>query len=179
MKRSPLRRTGFLGRRTPRSESVSAQKPAASSEKPIRELQPATRTATYAGATTGPKKKEQHTVNPHLRNLARNEACTGLRYGGYCHCDPATTVLAHSNSLAHGKGMARKAADFFSCFLGFDCHAWLDQGKGSAEEKAAFFAAAHERTVARWREIAADPAAKPWRREAARWAIEQLENNKQ
>lgn len=169
MKRgTPMKRSGFLGRRTP--------KPIAAAEPQPKTLTRATRTASYSGSTAAPQPKEPHSVNPHLRNLARGEICTGLRYGGYCHCDPATTVLAHSNSLAHGKGMARKAADWHSAFLGFDCHAFLDQGAASAEEKAAFFAAAHERTVARWREIAADPSARPWKRQAAAWAIEQLEN---
>lgn len=171
MKRSaPLRRTPFQRI----SASVLAQNTPISSGKPILELKPATRTATYAGSTTGPKKKEPHSMNPHLRNLARGEICTGLRYGGYCHCDPATTVLAHSNSSAHGKALAYKASDQNSAFLGFDCHHFLDQGAASAEEKAAFFAAAHERTVARWREIAADPSARPWKRQAAQWAIDQL-----
>lgn len=171
MKRSAtLKRTGFKSRRS--------EAPTAPREPHPKALTPATRRASYSGTTAAPQPKEPHSVNPHLRNLARGEICTGLRYGGYCHCDPATTVLAHSNSLAHGKGMARKAADFHSCFLGFDCHAFLDQGAASAEEKAAFFAAAHERTVARWREIAADPSARPWKRQAAQWAIEQLENNK-
>ena len=176
MKRgTPMKRSGFLGRRTPRiSESVLAQNPSASSEKPIRELQPATRTATYAGATTGPKKKEPHTVNPHLRNLARGEICTGLRYGGYCHCDPATTVWAHTNTQADQKGLGYKGHDHMGAFLGYDCHAWIDQGAGSAEERAAFMAAAQERTRDRLREIAASPAVKPWRREAARWALEQI-----
>ena len=144
LRRTPLKRSGFKrktraeGPTAPRevrpSASALAQEVCASSEKPIRELQPATRRATYAGQTTGPKKKEPHSVNPHLRNLARGETCTGLRYGGYCHCDPATTVLAHSNSSAHGKALAYKASDQHSAFLGFDCHAFLDQGGASAEE---------------------------------------------
>lgn len=175
MKRSPMKRTGFLGRR---SASVFAQKPAASSEKPIRELQPASRRATYAGTTTEPINKTPHTVNPHLRNLARGEICTGLRYGGYCHCDPATTVWAHSNLQAHGKGMGLKSRDEHGAFLGYECHQVLDQGKGSAEEKAAFHAAAHARTVLRLEEIAANPSSKPWRVQAARWALDQLAKEK-
>jgi len=47
MRRTPIQR------KTPfRSAPVPAQKRAASAEKPIRQLQPATRTATYAGTTT-------------------------------------------------------------------------------------------------------------------------------
>lgn len=166
MKRTPMKRSGFLGRRTPKPEAAAEPQP--------KTLTRATRTATYAGTTAAPINKNPHTVNPHLRNLARGEICTGQRYGGYCHCDPATTVLAHSNSSAHGKALAYKASDQYSAHLGFDCHAFLDQGAASAEEKAAFFAAAHERTVARWREIAADPSARPWKRQAAQWALDQL-----
>jgi hypothetical protein len=120
--------------------------------------------------------KKPHTVNPHLRNLARGEVCTGLRYGGYCHCDPATTVLAHTNSLSDRKGMGYKASDHLGAFLGSDCHAWLDTGKASAEEKAAFMAAAQERTRDRLREIAASITGKPWRKNAAQWALTALEN---
>ncbi|MFP5340727.1 MAG: hypothetical protein ACLGIW_19965, partial [Gammaproteobacteria bacterium] len=85
MKRSaPLRRTPFQRI----SASVLAQNPPISSEKPIRELKPATRAATYAGATTGPKKKEPHTVNPHIRNLARGQPC--LLQSPVCCGDPST-----------------------------------------------------------------------------------------
>lgn len=138
-------------------------------------LSPATRRGTYSGSTSGHAvDKDPHTVNAHLRNLARGEACTGHRYGGYCHCDPATTVLAHTNSIADGKGMGYKAHDHLGAFLGMDCHAWLDQGNASAAERDAFMAAAQERTRQRWHAIASDPAAKEWRRKAAQWALEQL-----
>lgn len=125
-----------------------------------------------------PAPKSPHTVNPHLRNLARGEDCTGLRYGGYCHCDPATTVWAHTNSLAHSKGMGYKAHDHMGMFLGMDCHAWVDQGYGTSEEKAAFIREAQERTQARLREIASSPTTKPWRIAAAQWALDQLEKKK-
>ena len=167
MKRTPMKRSGFLGRRTPRPEAAAEPQP--------KTLSRATRTASYSGSTTGPKKKEPHSMNPHLRNLARGEICTGLRYGGYCHCDPATTVWAHTNTQADQKGLGYKGHDHAGMFLGLDCHSWLDTGAGTAEEKAAFTAAAQERTRDRLREIAASPAVKPWRREAAAWAIEQLE----
>lgn len=122
--------------------------------------------------------KKPHTVNPHLRNLARGEICTGLRYGGYCHCDPATTVWAHTNSLSDRKGMGYKASDHLGAFLGSDCHAFFDQGKADAAEKEAFMAAAQARTRDRLQEIAASITGKPWRKNAAQWALDQLENNK-
>lgn len=136
----------------------------------------AERKGTYAHTETVAKAKQPHAVNPHLRNLARGEACTGLRYGSYCHCDPATTVLAHSNIQADQKGMGYKAHDHMGAFLGLDCHSWLDAGKAASDEKAAFMAAAQERTRARWAEIAADPAARPWKRQAAQWALDQLKD---
>lgn len=168
LRRTPLKRTGFKPRKPAREPAMRRE------DRPRAALTPATRPATYAGATAA-LPKDPHTVNPHLRNLARGEACTGHRYGGYCHCDPATTVWAHTNSLADAKGMAYKASDHLGAFLGYDCHAWIDQGTGTADEKAAFMAAAQERTRDRLREIAASPAVKPWRREAARWALEQLQ----
>lgn len=115
--------------------------------------------------------------NPNFRNLARGEACTGRLYGAYCHCDPSTTVLAHTNALADGKGMGQKAHDHLGMFLGFDCHSWLDQGDGTAEEKMAFQVAAQGLTQERIAEIAADPLARPWKRQAASWALQQLKED--
>lgn len=120
--------------------------------------------------------KNPPTRNPAFRQLARGEQCTGKLYGDYCHCDPATTVLAHTNALADGKGMAQKASDHLGAFLGFDCHGWLDQGAGTGEAKAAFMAKAQERTRERCAEIAADPMARPWKRNAAKWALAQLKD---
>jgi hypothetical protein len=141
---------------------------------PLPAVKPETR-GTYAHTETVAKAKEPHAVNPHLRNLARGEACTGLLYGSYCHCDPASTVLAHTNTLSDQKGMGYKGHDFQGAFLGFDCHAWLDQGKARADEKAVFMANAQSRTRARWAEIANDTTAKPWKRLAAQWALTKLE----
>lgn len=169
MKRgTPLKRTAFKRKHEPAVPR---------SERPMAQLSPATRPASYAGTTTQAIPKEPHTVNPHLRNLARGENCTGLRYGSYCHCDPATTVLAHTNTQADAKGMGYKAHDHMGAFLGFDCHAWLDQGDGTADERAAFMAAAQERTRERWAQIASDPKARPWKRAAAQWALDQLKEH--
>jgi hypothetical protein len=165
MKRTPMKRTPFK-RKAPQHQPAVEREP-----KPLAR---ATRPATYAGQTTGEIKKKPHTVNHHLRNLARGEICTGLLYGGYCHCDPDTTVWAHTNCQTDAKGTGYKAHDHLGMFLGLDCHSWLDTGKGTAEEKAAFVAGAQARTRDRLAEIAASPTLKPWRREAARWALEQL-----
>lgn len=165
MKRTPMKRTAF--KRKTRADAPTA-------EREPKPLAKATRTATYAGQTTGSINKKPHTVNHNLRNLAKGEVCTGLLYGGYCHCDPETTVWAHTNSQADAKGTGYKAHDHLGMFLGIDCHSWLDAGKGTAEEKAAFVAGAQARTRDRLAEIAGSPTLKPWRREAARWTLEQL-----
>lgn len=173
MKRTPIRRSGFLGRRTPRSESALAQKPAASSEKPIRELQRATRTATYAGSTAEPQPKEPHFVNPHLRNLARGMPC--LLQSPVCCGDPSTTVACHGAGVENGKGLGYKVGDHLTVWGCWSCNDFTDAYSGAtAEEKRAVFEAGHARQVEAWREIADNPAAKPWRRAAAQSALDQL-----
>lgn len=156
-----MRRTGFKKPTRPERQAPT--------------LAALTVTPNYGGSTSGePIVKDPHTVNPHFRNLARGESCTGRRYGSYCHCDPATTVLAHTNSLADQKGFGYKASDHLGAFLGFDCHSWFDQGKGTAAEKAAFMAAAQALTRERIAVIAADGAARPWKRAAAQWGLDRL-----
>lgn len=160
-------------KRTPMNRGTGFKRPERPARQPV-VLAKATRRAVYArcDAPAAPQPKDPHTVNPHFRNLARGEVCTGLRYGGYCHCDPATTVLAHPNTLSANKGMGYKANDHEGAFLGMDCHAWLDQGDGTAEEKAALMKAAQARTLDRCHEIATDKKEKPWRRKAAQWAVD-------
>ena len=53
-----------------------------------------------------PKKPRQR--NPTLLNMAKGEPCL-LRVPGVCNGDSDTTVAAHSNQSAHGKGKAMKA----------------------------------------------------------------------
>ncbi|MFP5341209.1 MAG: nuclease domain-containing protein, partial [Gammaproteobacteria bacterium] len=180
MRRTPLKRSGFKrksARSGVRSASVFAQKPAASSERPIRELQPATRRATYAGTTTEPINKNPHTVNPHLRNLARGQPC--LLQSPVCCGDPSTTVACHGAGIENGKGLGYKVGDHLTVWGCWACNDFTDAYNGAtAEEKRAVFEAGHVRQVQEWRAIAGNPAAKPWRREAARWALNQLENDK-
>lgn len=87
MKRTPMKRTGFLGRR---SASVFAQKPAASSEKPIRELQPASRPATYAGTTTAAPPKQELIQHQGYMAIVRKLPCAHCGIPGisqFCHSD--------------------------------------------------------------------------------------------
>lgn len=60
-----------------------------------------------------------------IRRAARGEECT-LMIPGVCNRDPTTTVLAHSNRLADGKGMGLKAPDTAACFACHACHDVLD-----------------------------------------------------
>ena len=50
-----------------------------------------------------------------LRDLARGEECTVQFDGGYC--DPSTTVWAHSNRLADGKGCSVGSAERASAWF--------------------------------------------------------------
>jgi len=60
-----------------------------------------------------------------IRQSARDEDCT-LRLAGTCNHDPATTVWAHSNRGAHGKGLGMKADDRCGCYACSACHDVLD-----------------------------------------------------
>ena len=58
--------------------------------------------------------------NPRILALAQDHSCQA------CGQDNQTTVAAHSNSQAHGKGLGIKSHD---CFVGFccsDCHYFID-----------------------------------------------------
>jgi hypothetical protein len=56
-------------------------------------------------------------------------------------------VAAHSNESAHGKGRGIKASDQFVAALCFTCHANLDQGRMSKQERAKMWQKAHEQTI--------------------------------
>ena len=68
-----------------------------------------------------------------IRESARGQACT-VR-SPVCNGDTDTTVWAHSNFAAHGKGMGHKASDLFGCYACAACHMWLDAGPASRQEK--------------------------------------------
>ena len=60
-----------------------------------------------------------------IRKAARGQDCT-IVLPGVCNCDPATSVLCHSNELADGKGMGLKAPDTAAAFGCSACHDVLD-----------------------------------------------------
>jgi hypothetical protein len=60
-----------------------------------------------------------------IRKAARGQDCQ-MMIPFICNRDPETTVLAHSNSLADGKGMGLKAPDTAAAFSCSACHDVLD-----------------------------------------------------
>lgn len=137
MKRSPMKRSTPLRAKAPMSRGVKKAAP----------------------APRAPMKSKGPRMTP-IRRAARGEDCT-LRIPGVCNHDPATTVLAHSNRLADGKGMGLKAPDTAACFACHACHDVLDGRRSrpeniSAEELDQGFDAAVVRTHARLREKGID-----------------------
>jgi hypothetical protein len=115
--------------------------------------------------------------DPHLLKLAKGEKCL-LQVADDCLADEgSTTVAAHSNLMAHGKGRGLKAEDCYTVWACYKCHSNFDQGGVySREEKADLFYDAMLRQVAEWQKIAMNPTGRPWKAEAARNALEYLIN---
>lgn len=82
----------------------------------------------------------------YLRDKKRLEACRSLPCQ-HCGAEDGTVVAAHSNEGAHGKGRGIKASDEFIAALCFTCHANLDQGRMSKQERIEMWQKAHERTI--------------------------------
>ncbi len=80
-----------------------------------------------------------------IRESARGKPCT-VR-SPVCNGRSETTVWAHSNFSFHGKALGRKADDIFGCYACSSCHAWLDEGHASHDEKAIVFFAAFSRSL--------------------------------
>lgn len=83
--------------------------------------------------------------SPKLLKAAHGRPCV------LC-CSVGTTVAAHSNSLAHGRGAYHKAPDYYSAYLCQRCHDEVDgrAGKLTKEEKREKWLSAWVRTVAIW-----------------------------
>lgn len=80
-----------------------------------------------------------------LLNSAEGQACTVCGSVG-------TTVSAHANSVALGKGTGIKCPDFYTCHLCVTCHSLYDgrAGKLTKQEKEEMWTIAFLRTVKRW-----------------------------
>lgn len=122
--------------------------------------------------------KTPSTHNQAFRDLARGQDCT-MNVPGVCNYNPETVVLAHSNSMADGKGKGYKANDHSGVWACYACHTWLDQGKASREEKNAAFEAAQLRMIYRLADIASSPTVRQSTAAAAKWAIEEMAKESQ
>ncbi|MDB5975171.1 MAG: hypothetical protein JWR07_1931 [Nevskia sp.] len=116
--------------------------------------------------------KSPRAKNRAVLNLARMQPC--LLQSPVCQPEPETTVACHGAGVANGKGLGYKTGDQNTVWGCWACNDFTDAYNGAtAEEKAAVFAAGHVRQVEAWAQIAADPMARPWKRNAAKWALEQ------
>ncbi len=98
--------------------------------------------------TSVPIPKTAYTRSPELLKACRTIPCQ------HCGTSDGTIVAAHSNWSEHGKGRSIKASDQFVAALCYACHSELDQGPFlSAQGRKAMWQAAHEKTVARLREL--------------------------
>lgn len=61
---------------------------------------------------------------------AKGQPCSA-RFPGICNGNPETTVWAHLNGGAFGKGLGVKAHDVLGFHACFDCHRYLDVGHGT------------------------------------------------
>ena len=117
--------------------------------------------------------KEPEGRNPHLLAMARGMPCL-LRIPEVCNNDSDTVVAAHSNISAHGKALGRKASDAYTVWACSSCHAWLDQGPASKQEKIEAFEKAHKMQFSAWEEIATDSRESDRDRKSAQWAVDEL-----
>ena len=62
-------------------------------------------------------------------NGAKGSPCTFM--GPTCNGNPETTVFAHLNGAAFGKGKGQKAHDIAGCDMCSDCHFYADVGHGT------------------------------------------------
>lgn len=120
-----------------------------------------------------PMAKPEPQRNPHLLSMARGRPC--LILSRLCNQDTSTTVAAHSNLLAHGKGRGRKADDCYSVWACARCHTWLDSSyDADFSDKESAFQAALVAQVDEWKAIADSAASSPKDRAAAQWALVRL-----
>jgi hypothetical protein len=82
----------------------------------------------------------------YVRDKRRLEACRNLPCQ-HCGAEDGTVVAAHSNEGIHGKGRGIKASDEFIAALCFTCHANLDQGRMSKQERTQMWHNAYAKTI--------------------------------
>lgn len=79
--------------------------------------------------------------NKKLLETVRESPCQ------LCGARDGTVVAAHSNQLRDGKGRSIKAHDYRIAALCYTCHADIDQGRMSREDKQDLWEMAHRKTV--------------------------------
>ena len=81
-----------------------------------------------------------------LLDMARHYPCA------WCNRQDGTTVAAHCNELALGRGFAHKTPDYLVAYLCHDCHDHVDGRRGGLplNEKRAMWNRAYVQTVAWW-----------------------------
>ena len=79
--------------------------------------------------------------NQKLLEAVRGSPCQN------CGTSDGTVVAAHSNQLRDGKGRGLKAHDYRIAALCFTCHANVDQGMLSREEKREIWEESHRKTI--------------------------------
>lgn len=180
MKRgAPLKRTAWKRkpreqRRAPADLGNPVSAPACTGIESVAAKPVAKQRGTYASTPGRAAPKTEAHRNPHLLKMAKGKPCLLCQEHDVALCTPGSTVAAHSNQQCHGKGMGRKADDFYTAWLGDAHHRWLDQGKGSAAQREMAFMTAHLAQVRAWRAIAFDTRSAPKDRAAAQWALERL-----
>lgn len=131
------------------------------------------RQVSFEMTTAAPIPKRPPGRNAAFRELARGKPCM-LQIPYVCSRDPETTVLAHSNSQADGKGMGMKSCDSSGVWACYACHSWLDQGGMAAVVKGLAWRRARERMQGALEDLVDSPTTKPRDREAAQWALERI-----
>ena len=79
--------------------------------------------------------------NKKILEVVRESPCQ------LCGARDGTVVAAHSNQLRDGKGRSIKAHDYRIAALCYTCHADIDQGKMSREDKQDLWEMAHRKTI--------------------------------
>lgn len=140
---------------------------------PVRPLERPVNLADCSGMAQ-PMAKPEPQRNAYLLSMARGRPC--LLRTRVCNFDNSTTVAAHSNLLAHGKGRGRKADDCYTVWACARCHTWLDSSYDAefAEKEEAFMRALLAQAD-EWKAIAGSTASSPKDRAAAQWALQRLQ----
>lgn len=112
--------------------------------------------------------------NPALLEMARGRECIACTLSGVAICTPDSVVAAHSNQGIHGKAKGRKADDFWSVWLGYEHHHFLDASTAEKEIKVKMFADCHAKQVDLWEEVAYSSSESARFKQAALWALNHL-----